>query len=78
MATAWKSTRASTTGSRLRGARSLTAGPWKQFLGTLSAIYPLPLQVPWLTGRLVDGVLVPGSFWMATFLRAALIVALTI
>ena len=64
-----------------RGSRPATgaqrrARPYKQFLITLSVIYPLTLLVPWLLDPLLAGVPVASQRFVEHLIVAALVVGL--
>ena len=52
------------------------AQPWKQFLVTLSAIFPLTVVVPWALNPLLAALPAPGRTVVASFITAVVIVAL--
>ena len=56
--------------------RQKHAKPYKQFLVTLSAIFPLTILVPWLLGPLFRAAPIVGVPGVAHFLVAAVVVAL--
>ena len=56
--------------------KAKTARPWKQFLVTLSAIYPLSMLVPFLYRPVFVLVPFPGAYYVQALVIAATLVAL--